>query len=137
MGKLFKLRILTPERAFFTGEVEALTVSVYDGRLTVLADHIPLITPLEISSVSLKSEDGTWRDAFNSEGFMEVRRDEVLIFVQTCEWPEEIDARRAEDARARAEELIRQRHSVNEYQQSKIDLARAMERLRVTRTRRR
>jgi F-type H+-transporting ATPase subunit epsilon len=136
MGKLFSLKILTPERAFFTDNVEAVTVSVYDGRLTVLADHIPLVTPLEISSISIKQENGVWRDAFNSEGFMEVRHDGVMIFVQTCEWPEEIDDRRAEEARLRAEEILRQRRSVNEYQQSKIDLARAMERLRVTRLRR-
>ncbi|MDR3278006.1 MAG: ATP synthase F1 subunit epsilon [Oscillospiraceae bacterium] len=136
MGKLFDLKILTPEREFFSGSVEAITVSVYDGSMTVLADHIPLIAPLEISSLRLKMPDGEWREAFNSEGFMEVRREGVLLFVQTCEWPEEIDARRAEEARLRAEELLRQRHSMSEYQQSKIDLARAMERLRVTKSRR-
>ncbi|MDR0863258.1 MAG: ATP synthase F1 subunit epsilon [Oscillospiraceae bacterium] len=136
MAKLFDLKILTPEREFFSGEVEALTFTVEDGSITVLANHVPLITPVEISSLKIKLPDGEWREAFNSEGFVEVRREGVIAFVQTCEWPEEIDARRAEEARIRAEEMLRQKHSIKEYQHTKIDLARAMERLRVTKTRR-
>ena len=48
------------------------------------------------------------------------------------EWPEDIDVRRAEEAKHRAEERIRQRQSILESQTSKIALARAMVRLRAT-----
>ena len=60
---------------------------------------------------------------------MEVHHEGVLIFVQSCEHPEEIDTRRAEEARRRAEEQLRQKQSMSEYKQSKIALARAMARL--------
>jgi F-type H+-transporting ATPase subunit epsilon len=133
--KLFDLKILTPEREFFSDKVEAVTVQLPDGSATVLADHIPMVAPLAISELRVKKSDGEWVEAFASEGFIEVRRTEVLLFLQTCEWPDEIDARRAEEARLRAEESLRQRRSIAEYQQSKIDLARAMERLRVTKIR--
>ena len=102
-----------------------------DGRLQILADHTPLITPIEVGSIEVQS-GGEKRTLFNSEGFMEVHSEGVIVYIQAGEWPEEIDARRAEEARRRAEELLRQRQSISEYRQSKIALARAMARLQVT-----
>jgi len=128
MAKLFNLNILTPEREFFDGDVEAVTAYAPDGSVMVLADHAPFIMPVSIGNISIK-QNGVWDSSVNSEGFMEVRRDGVMIFVQSCEHPEEIDARRAEDARKRAIENMRQKQSMTEYRQSKVALARAMARL--------
>ena len=133
MAKLFNLKILTPEREFFDGDVEAVTANAPDGKVTVLADHTPFIMPVSVGIISIK-RDGVWEDSVNSEGFMEVHHEGVLIFVQTCEHPDEIDTRRAEEARRRAEERLRQKQSMNEYKKSKIALARAMARLRITNT---
>ena len=127
----FELSIMTPERQFFSGQVEALTVTGIDGQMTVLAGHAPMVVSLDSGEISIK-QDGTWRQAVNTEGFMEVLGDSVVMFVQACEWPEDIDVRRAEEAKHRAEERIRQRQSILESQTSKIALARAMVRLRAT-----
>jgi len=131
MAKLFNLKILTPEREFFDGDVEAVTASAPDGKVTVLADHTPFIMPVVFGNIKIK-RDGIWEDSVNSEGFMEVHHEGVIIFVQTCEHPDEVDVRRAEEARRRAEESLRQRQSMSEYKQSKLALARAMAKLRVT-----
>ena len=131
MSKLYNLEILTPEHVFLSGEVEAVTVPAPDGLVTILADHTPFIMPVSLGTIRIK-RGGAWEEAVNSEGFMEVNRHGVTIFVQSCERPEEIDARRAEEARRRAEERLRQKQSMNEYKQSKLALARAMARLRVT-----
>jgi F-type H+-transporting ATPase subunit epsilon len=136
MAKLFELNIFTPERLFFSDKVEAVTVTLADGSATFLAGHAPLIAPVEVSTTHIKKDGGEWVEAFSSVGFVEVRHGGVIMFVQTCEWPEEIDARRAEEARLRAEEALRQKRSIAEYRKSKIDLARAVERLRVTRLKR-
>ena len=131
MSKLYNLKILTPEREFFDGDVEAVTVETTDGKITILADHTPFIVPVLVGDIRIK-RDGVWDESVNSEGFMEVNHHGVMIFVQTCEHPEEIDTRRAEEARRRAEEQLRQKQSMNEYTASKLALARAMARLRVT-----
>ena len=131
MYKLFNLKILTPEREFFDGDVEAVTMSAPDGKVTILADHTPFIMPVDVGTISIK-KNGMWEDSSNSEGFMEVHHKGVLIFVQACEHPEEIDKRRAQEARHRAEEHLRQQQSMSEYKQSKLALARAMARLRIT-----
>ena len=131
MPKLFNLKILTPEREFFDGDVEAVTAGAPDGKVTVLADHTPLIMPVAFGNIKIK-RDGAWEESVNSEGFMEVHHEGVLIFVQTCEHPDEVDERRAEESRRRYEENLRQKQSMSEYRQSKLALARAMARLRVT-----
>jgi len=67
-----------------------------------------------------------------SAGFREFNNDtnDCNIFVNTIERPEEIDVRRADEAKLRAEEELRQKQSIIEYYQSKADLARAMARLK-------
>ena len=128
MGRTFELTVMTPEREFFSGEAEALSVTGVDGEFCVLAGHAPMVATLEIGTLRIQT-DGEWREAINSEGFMEVLNNRVVVFVQTCEWPEEIDVRRAEQAKRRAEELLRQKQNLLEYGGSKIALARAMARL--------
>jgi len=130
MPKLFNLKILTPERAFFDGDVEGVTADAPDGNVMILADHAPFIMPVKIGQIGVK-QDGKWDLSVNTEGFLEVRHDGVVIFVQACEHPDEIDARRAEEAKKRAEEHLRQKQSMSEYKQSKVALARAMARLQI------
>ena len=69
MSAPFPLEILTPEHQFFAGEVEALTVTSIDGELTILRGHAPITAPLAVGSIKLK-QDGQWREAFQSEGFL-------------------------------------------------------------------
>ena len=128
MSKLFNLKIYTPERNFFDGDVEAVVANAPDGSVMILADHAPFIMPISVGNIGVK-KDGKWEYSVNSEGFLEVRHEGVLIFVQACEHPDEVDARRAEEAKKRAEEHLRQKQSMSEYKQSKIALARAMARL--------
>ena len=94
----FKLEVLTPRREFYSGDVEAVTIVLEDGEMTLLKDHEPMLAALEIGEMRIKTADG-WKNAFASQGFVEVRPDETLIFVQTCEWPEDIDEARAEETR--------------------------------------
>lgn len=126
----FKLTIMTPEREFFSGRAEAITITGLDGKITILAHHAPIVSCLEVGVINIK-ENAQWKEAFNSEGFMEFINNTAIIFVQSCEWPEEIDIRRAEEAKRRAEEKLRQKQNIMEYSASKVALAKAMARLRI------
>jgi len=128
----FSLEILTPEKMFFSEDVEALIITSTDGEIAILKDHLPIIAPLDVGSIQIK-QNGKWREAFQSEGFMEVSETgTVHVFVQACEWPEDIDKKRALQAAHRVEERMRQQRSMMEYQWSKIALTRAMTRLRIS-----
>jgi F-type H+-transporting ATPase subunit epsilon len=71
-----------------------------------------------------------------SGGFMEVLPDRVTILADTAERGDEIDEARAEAARRRAEDLLRERRSEQEMMLAEAQLRRAMIRIRVARLRR-
>lgn len=96
----FPFEILTPEHSFFSGEIEALTFTADDGEWTILKDHAPMLVVLRPGTLKIK-QDGRWREAVNSEGYMEVAPHGTVLFAQTCEWPEDVDRMRAERAGCR------------------------------------
>ena len=103
----FPFEILTPERSFFSGDIEALTFTASDGEWTILKGHVPMIVVLRPGTVKIK-QDGQWREAVNSEGYMEVGPHRTVLFAQTCEWPEEVDQQPGGAPRRQAEEALRQ-----------------------------
>jgi F-type H+-transporting ATPase subunit epsilon len=128
----FKLEIMTPERVFYSDNVEMVIVATPQGELGILAGHMPLVAAIAVGSGRIKKENGEWVEAILTEGFMEVKQDRVVIIADTAEWPHEIDANRAEAARKRAEERLAIKRSEEEYARSQAALARAMARLKVT-----
>ena len=130
MAALFKLEIVTPERQFYSGQVEALIVDTPDGERGIYANHVPMIIALDVGRISIK-DNQEWKSFFASEGFVEIRKNETIIMAQAVETQDEIDVRRAEEAKRKAEERLRQRESLLEYDTTMSSLARAMARLRV------
>ena len=129
MNKFF-LEIITPEKTFYRGEVESINIPALGGACTVMAGHQPMVFATEPGVIRI-TENGKTREAFMSEGFVEVRPDETIAFSQAVEWPEDINERRAEEAKERAEEQLRQKQSTQEYYHTQASLARAMNRLRL------
>ena len=126
----FYLEIITPEKVFFRGEVESVNIPSIGGACTVMAGHQPMVFATEPGTISITA-DGQTREAFMSEGFIEVRPDETIAFSQAVEWPEEINELRAREAKDRAEEQLRRNRSAAEYRLNRMALQRAFARLRV------
>ena len=130
MAKEFNLKITTCDRSFYSGPCESIVLPAIDGEHGVLADHEPMVTAIV---------SGEWRFTANGkqniiavgQGFAEIKPEQVEVIVDTAEYPEEIDARRAEEAKIRAEEAMRQKQSILEYNHSQAALSRAMTRLKV------
>ena len=130
----FYLEIITPEKVFFSGEAESVNIPSIGGACTIMAGHQPMVFATEPGTISITA-DGATREAFMSEGFIEVRPDKTIVFSEAVEWPEDIDERRAQAAKERAEEMVRRNRSAAEYQLNRLALQRAFARLRVKRGR--
>lgn len=63
----------------------------------------------------------------------QIATNRVILLTESAEKPEEIDVRRAEEAKERALEQLRQKQSIQEYYHSSASLARAMARLKTSR----
>jgi F-type H+-transporting ATPase subunit epsilon len=131
MAKTFHLEIIATDRIFFSGEVEHLVITAIDGLLGIMAGHEPLVTSLPTGELKYLV-DGEWKYAAISEGFIQVMPDSSIILADTCELPEEIDIKRAEEAKERAEERLRQKQSIKEYYETQASLNRAMNRLKIS-----
>ncbi len=130
MASTFLLEIVTPERKFFSGEVEMVVLKTTDGEMGILKDHTPMVVAVSIGPVRIQ-KDGEWLEAVLSEGFMEISQNKNIILVDTAEWPNEIDINRAKAAKERAEERLQRQLSHAEYIRSRTALARAMARIKV------
>ena len=121
MTNKIKLKIVTPERTVYESEIDQLTLPTQEGEITVLPNHIPLISVLAPGELIAKA-DGEEITMAVSGGMVEVRRNEITILADTAERAEEIDLKRAEEARERAEKLKEERIQFDEVQLSLIHI---------------
>lgn len=131
MAKTFHLEIIATDRIFFQGECEHLVIRAIDGLIGIMAGHEPLVTSLPTGEMKYMV-GGEWHYAAISGGFIQVMPDSAVILADSCELPEEIDIKRAEEAKERAAEMLRQKQSIKEYYQTQAALNRAINRLKIS-----
>ncbi|MBN1176623.1 MAG: F0F1 ATP synthase subunit epsilon [Dehalococcoidales bacterium] len=126
----FKVDIVTAERIVYSEDVEALIAPGVEGQLGILPHHAPLMTILQAGE--LVTRRGTEEDIMAiSGGFLEVRPDRVIILADSAERAEEIDTERAEAAKKRAEERLKEKPAEVDMTRVEASLRRAMARLTV------
>lgn len=128
----FYLKIISSDKIFYKGQCQSLVIPTSDGELGVMAHHENMIVAVEIGELHLKNPEGEWITAAVSRGFAEIINNRVSVLVAAAERPEDIDVKRAQEAKDRAEERMRQKMSIQEYHLSQASLARAMARLKTS-----
>lgn len=131
-----RLEIVTPERAVLTDDVDMVIAPASEGYVGILPHHAPLLTTLGPGELRIK-KGGTETSLAVFGGFMDVRPDRVVVLTEAAEHAEEIDEARAEQARARAREVLQGGPVGIEEARARASLERAMVRLRVSERRRR
>ena len=124
MADLFRLQIITPERKFYDGEASMVELSTTEGDIGVYRNHIPL-TAIVAPGVLKIHEEGGVKEAALMSGFIEI----LPIMAEVAEWPEEIDANRAEDAKVRAERRLKEESGEIDAMRAELALRRALVRL--------
>ena len=130
MADTIELEIVTPERLLVQDRAEDVQIPGRSGELGILPGHAPLITELAIGEIVYINAGVTTRLAV-AWGFAEVLPDKVTILAETAELAEDIDVPRAEAARLRAQEHIKQAVDTADYEEAAAALARADARLAV------
>lgn len=126
----FHLSVVTPDGPIVNGEYEIIVAQTENGKIGILANHIPLVAPLMIGSVSIKNEEKKQWLAIAS-GFIEVSDNKVSVLVQSAELADSIDLARAEAARKRAEARIQSKASDVDMTRANLALQRAINRIYV------
>lgn len=128
----FGLEIYASNQIFFQGRAKLIDLPSTDGGHTFLAHHENVIIALIPGTMRIVKEDGSEIKVVTGSGFAEMINNRVKMYVHSVERPEDIDINRALEAKERAEEQLRQKQSLAEYHRSKMELARAMSRLKET-----
>ncbi len=105
-SRLFNLKVISPDRIFFDGEADMIEVKTTEGDIGILKGHIPMTAIIEPGMLKIINDKDEKVAALLS-GFVEVLGDRVIILAESCEWPEEIDVHRAEEAKLRAERRLK------------------------------
>jgi len=134
MSLRIKFKIITPERTVYENEVDSATLPVTDGEVTILPSHRSYIASLKQGEVMLRIGKEEIHMAV-SGGFIEFNQNNLIILADTAEHAEEIDEKRAEEARKRAEELKEQKVNMSEEEFARIAalIEKEMNRVKVAR----
>ena len=132
MAAPFHLDILAASVPFYRGDCVSLVVPTADGEFGILANHSSAVGAVCAGELRFETAEGEHRRAAVAPGLFKIEDGHVLLLVDAAERPEDIDVNRALRAREEAEEQLRQKRSMAEYQLAQGNLARALNRLRVS-----
>ena len=103
---MLKFKIVTPEKTIYQNEIFQVSVPTVEGEVTILPNHIPLISILKAGELRFKDAQGDNHMAV-SGGFLEVRgKNEIVILADTADRATDIDIAKTEEAKQRAEEQM-------------------------------
>ena len=130
MADTFEFEIVTPEKLVVRDVAEEMQIPGKNGYLGILPGHAPLITELAVGEISYRNQGYTHRLAV-AWGFAEVLPSKVTVLAETAERADEINVRRAEEAKQRAEERWKSGDPNTDFDRAEQALQRADARLQV------
>lgn len=131
---ILNLKLITPEKVVLEKEITSLTCPTPLGEITILPKHAQLVATLIPGEIHAKTQN---EDFFLhvSGGFVEVKQgNKVVILADAAEHAYEIDKQRAEEAKIRAEDAIKEsKLAGEEYAKVASALERSMSRIKIHR----
>lgn len=131
-----KFRLITPEKIALEAEVDSITVPTVTGEITILPQHVALVSQLGSGELTLRQKDREHHYAV-SGGFLSVAQDEVEILAESADSADDIDAQQAEAAKERAEKLREEANTEHEIAEATGALEHALAQIKVAQRKRR
>ena len=130
MAMTMHVDVVSAERSLFSGVVEFLVVPAAMGEVGIYPRHAPLISRIKAGSVRLKLPDRDEEELiYVSGGLLEVQPSVVTILADTAVRGRDLDEVKAQEAKQRAEEAMRDRSAAIDYAQAQAELAEAVAQL--------
>ena len=105
--KTFLLEIYTPYGKYFDRYVDELVIQTEEYVLGILPNHAPLIAKVKTSKMEIV-QNGERKIFANGDGLINVKKDGVVLILESIESKNEINIDRAKDAKRRAEERLKE-----------------------------
>lgn len=107
---MINFKIVTPEKTVLEEEIYQITLPIEGGDVTILPNHMPYIGSVKSGEILIRKEmNGEETSLVTSGGFVELHDNVLIVLADTAERADEIDLVRAEEARKKAEEIMREK----------------------------
>jgi len=132
---MLKLEIITPEAITYSDDVDMVTLPGIEGEMGVYPNHVPLLTQVVPGEIIVRKGGAEILLAVG-EGFVEITGERVAILTDMAMRADSIDEAKAEEARIRAEERLREKVSTDEEAVLRASVANSLAQLKVKRRQR-
>ena len=75
----FKIEIISPEKIIFSDEEKMVTLPSYEGNMSILKNHISIITFLRPGIINVQKNDGNFEKFFVQDGTVEFSNDSLVV----------------------------------------------------------
>ena len=119
------ITVVTPEKVLLDDEADEITIPTTSGEITVLPQHVPLVTQLAPGIMIIKKH-GREEDMVVQGGFVQVAPSYVRILADYATAGKDISIAQAEEAKKRAEKAMRDKTSARDFAIAEAELQRAV-----------
>ncbi len=125
------LDIVTPTKPLIQGEeIDEITLPTINGEITILPNHIDLLTKLSPGEATVYRGKAIESFAITG-GFLEVSANKVTLLADYAIRAQDIELAKAEEAKGRAQKKMNEKESQKDFVQAESDLRRALIELKI------
>ncbi len=127
---MLHITVITPEKKLYEEEADELTVPTVLGEITILPQHVPLITQIAEGELTIKHKGKSHHMAI-AGGFLELSKDKISILADYAIRSEDIDVTQVEEAKKRAAKLMEEKGTDEEMANARSVFVRAILELKI------
>ena len=124
------LEIITPTKVILREEVDEITVTTPNGEISILPNHVDLLTKIIPGEMVIKRNNKSELFAITG-GFLEISKNNVSILADHAIRAEDIEVAKAKEAKERAEQVMKDKEGNRNFVMAEADLRRALIELKV------
>ncbi len=129
MNNTFQLEIITPSKIFTEGQVSYVRAESIEGKFGIMSKHTAATIALGIGEIKIVKDGKVYYYATNG-GYADIQKESVLLLLETAERVSEIDIKRAENSKERANKRLNDKQM--DQARSKVSIARANNRIKIS-----
>src|SRR3989344_8819667 len=127
---MLQLDIITLEKTIYSATIDAIVVPTTSGEITILPNHIPLISQIASGEMTIKKQNKDQHIAITG-GFIEVNNNRITILADYAVRSEDIETAKAEEAKKRAEKLVSEKIGKEDFAQAQAQLRKSLLELKI------
>lgn len=132
---MLQFEIITPEKVVYKDEVDEVLLPTPNGEIGILPEHISLVSQVSSGEITLKKKNKENHVAVTG-GYVQVENDKVTILADYAIRSDDIELKKAEEAKQRAEKKMKEKVSERDFALAESELRRSLLEIQVVKRRR-